>query len=87
MGNSQTMKDTTPEMEEMYYKKIMSFSPQERLMMACDMYTTAKKLVISSLPKDLTEAEKRVEVFLRFYGNDFSEEEKAKRIEYLKKDL
>ena len=42
--------------------------------------------MLSSLYKDLSETEKNV-VFILSSGNDFTEEEKSKMIEYLKKEI
>ena len=41
---------------------------------------SAKKIVEYSLPKDLSELEKKIQMFLRFYGHEFSETEKNKII-------
>ncbi|HMW03675.1 MAG TPA: hypothetical protein PK079_25415 [Leptospiraceae bacterium] len=71
-------------MEKIYQDKIMSFSPIERFYMAFDMLDTAKALALASLPKDLSKEEVRVQMFLRFYGNDFSEIEKEKIISHLR---
>ena len=35
------LKDTTPEAEAEYSRRIMAKSPEERLIMACDMFSTA----------------------------------------------
>jgi hypothetical protein len=79
------MKDTSLEMENIYFQKIMSFTQEERFLMAVDMFDTAKSLVIASLPKSLSKIEIKVQTFLRFYGNDFSEEEKEKIVNHLRR--
>jgi len=79
------VKDTSSEMEEIHFKKMMSFTPEERFLMAVDMYDTAKAFVEASLPKSLSKTEIKVQTFLRFYGNDFSEIQKEKIINHLRK--
>lgn len=79
------MKDTSLEMEDFHFKKMMSFAPEERFKMAVDMFDTAKAFVEASLPKSLSKTEIKIQTFLRFYGNDFSELEKEKIINHFKK--
>jgi hypothetical protein len=53
-------------------------SPQERLRMASSMFDAGRKLVEAGLRNengDLTEAQMRARMFVRIYGEDFSEEE------------
>ena len=66
------MDDTPKEFQEKYRQMIMRKSGEERLMMGDSMFVTARTLVLASLDPSLTEDEKRRELFLRFYGNDFS---------------
>ena len=61
----------------------MKMTGEERVMIAASMYDTAREIVLSSLPPNLTEKEKRVQLFLRFYGHEFSAEEKEKIISHL----
>ena len=72
------MNDTTPEIEsrldEIYERK----SGEEKLLICLKMFETAREIVISSLPKNISERELQKKIFLRFYGNDFSENEKVK---------
>jgi len=72
------MNDTTPEIEsrldEIYERK----SGEEELLICLKMFETAREIVISSLPKNISERELQKKIFLRFYGNDFSENEKVK---------
>jgi len=43
--------------------------------MGLRIFETARGIVLSSFSSDLSENEIRKELFLRFYGNDFSQEE------------
>jgi len=78
--------DTTPEMAELYHRLLMELPPARRLAMACDMFTTAKAFARAGLLRDgpLPESEVRCRMFLHFYGNDFSEEEKAKILAHIR---
>lgn len=73
------MNDTTPEIESIYRNMLMKKSGQERLMMGCSMFDTARKQALAGIAAKmpgLSEAEIRKELFLRFYGMEFSKEEK-----------
>ena len=75
------MNDTHPEMAVRFRELMMSRTGQERLLMGCSMYDTAKEIVRSSIYNNnpgITEADMRREVFLRFYGQEFSRAEREK---------
>ena len=68
------MKDTSPEMENVYRKLLMSKSGSDRLRMASDMFDTARILVRSSLKKqNLSDKELAWQSFLRMYKRDFDQ--------------
>ncbi|HNI89351.1 MAG TPA: hypothetical protein PKX55_14425 [Leptospiraceae bacterium] len=81
------MNDTSPEIESMLRKKYMSLSGWERVQIGSSMFDAAKKIVEYSLPKNLSEKEKKIQMFLRFYGHEFSEVEKQKIIERITLNL
>jgi len=64
------MFDTHPEIAVRYRELMMRKSGQQRLVMGCSMYDTAKEIV-------------RSEIFLRFYGQEFSEADRKKLISAL----
>jgi len=75
------MNDTHPEMAVRFRELMMSKTGQERLLMGCSMYDTAKEIVCSSIYNNnpgITKADMRREVFLRFYGQEFSRAEREK---------
>jgi hypothetical protein len=78
------MNDTSPEIEKMVRLKYMSLSGFERVQIGSSMFESAKKIVESSLPKELPPVEKKIQMFLRFYGHEFSEVEKNKIINRLR---
>ncbi len=46
------MSDTSPKIEQLYNKMLLSKSPSERLRMTSRMYDSAKKLAISGLLRE-----------------------------------
>lgn len=74
------MNDTHPEIEKKYREMLMSLSREERMKMAFSMFDAAKKIIYASLPENMDEIEKKVQLFLRIYGNDFDDVQKQKII-------
>lgn len=72
------MIDTTTEAEKIQSELFDKMTGEERMKIASDMFDTARTLVLASLDKNLNDTEKRKALFLRFYGNDFSINEKEK---------
>lgn len=77
------MNDTSEIIREKLAIEYSLRSGEEKLLMALSMFETAREMIIASLPKDISESELRKELFLRFYGNDFDDEEKARIIKRL----
>ena len=65
------MDDTPEAVKELYRSMLMARTPSERARMASDMHAVAKRIVLSSLPKGLSEGERMRQLFLRFYEDDF----------------
>ena len=75
------MNDTHPEIAVRFRNLIMSKTGQERLLMGCSMFDTAKEIVRSSIFNNhpgISETEMRKKLFLRFYGREFSRVEREK---------
>ena len=72
------MIDTAPEIQDKIDDIYKNKCGEEKLLIALNMFETARELVISSLPNNLSEKELRKALFLRFYGNDFSTNEKER---------
>jgi hypothetical protein len=68
MGGMQTMTDTPPEIEEMVRVRLMALSGAERFRMGAQMFEAARRMVLASLPPDLTAAERKRRLFERLYG-------------------
>ncbi len=63
-----SVKDTPPEVNALYFRKIMALSESERFLMGMSMLSTARALVWSGIPQGLTESERRRAFYERFYG-------------------
>lgn len=71
------MKDTTPEIESLFNQMMMNKTGQERLKMGFSMFEMARKQVLASILNQNPNAdpkEIRKQLFLRFYGQDFTPE-------------
>ncbi len=80
------MNDTSPEMENHFRKMMMGKSGEERLKMGFSMFDFARKQIIASIKiknpdADINEINK--EIFIRFYGHEFSPEEQEKILKNL----
>ena len=75
------MNDTSPEMEKMQFEMMMKFSSDKRIRLGCEMFMAARALIISSLPKDLSEKEFKKQLYFCTYGEhlpkDFFKDEDA----------
>ncbi|MDP8262792.1 MAG: hypothetical protein P9M13_05760 [Candidatus Ancaeobacter aquaticus] len=81
------MKDTSDAIAVRFQDMIMRRNPAERLLMGCSMYDTAKQIVKSSIlnqNQGITPQKLKEEIFLRFYGMEFSESEKKKILSALR---
>ena len=75
------MNDTSESVERKFNEMLNARSPQERLVMTCRMFGTAKALVRAGLLHEygvLESGELRRRMFLRLYSEDFDEDESQK---------
>ncbi len=70
------MTDTSPEIAEMVRARLMELSGAERFLMGVRMFDAARRMVIASLPDDLTETERKRQLFQRIYGESLPNETK-----------
>ncbi len=77
------MNDTSPDSARLYREMLMSRSGAERLRMGGDLFMAARFLALAGLraesPDDLP-----ARLFLRFYGRDFSSEQRAAIVERIR---
>ena len=67
------MTDTTPEIERMVRERIMSLSGAARMRMGAEMFAAAQRMVLASLPADLSDIERKRRLFERVYGDSLPE--------------
>jgi len=67
------MSDTSPKIEAMIRKRYEQMTPDERVRIAAGMFETARAIVISSLPPNLSRREQRLAVARRFYAGELPE--------------
>lgn len=78
------MNDTDPMIQKMLDERYQKMTGEERLKIGFSMYDTARAIVLSSLPQDLSTEDRAVQLFLRFYEHDFSSEEREKIVEAIR---
>jgi hypothetical protein len=78
------MKDTSPDVEQKYYERLMARSNEERFRMGISMCQSARKIVWASLSDDLNLTERRVQFFLRCYGREFDPDERARIVDHIR---
>ena len=66
------MTDTAPEIERIMRDKLMARSGEERFLMGAQMFESAREMVKASLPRGLSEAEQRRQLFKRLYGKELN---------------
>ena len=84
------MNDTHPDVAIRFRELMMSKTGEQRLLMGCSMYDTAKQIVRSAIYNSrpgITETEMKKEIFLRFYGPEFSQAERDKFFSALASDI
>lgn len=62
------MTDTSPEIAEMVRARLMAKSGSERFRMGVESFEAAKRMILASLPADLSESERKRRLFERIYG-------------------
>ena len=66
------MTDTAPEIERIMRDKLMARSGEERFLMGAQMFESAREMVKASLPRGLSEADERRQLFKRLYGKELN---------------
>ena len=66
------MSDTSPSIDALMRDLYAAKSGSERALMALQMFETAQRIVLSSLPPGLSERESRRELCRRFYGEELA---------------
>lgn len=64
------MNDTPPEVERLFRDRLMACSGAERMAMGSRMFDVARKMILASLPPNLSEVEKKILLCQRLYGDE-----------------
>jgi hypothetical protein len=67
------MNDTSPTVAHLVEQRYASMAPEERMRIAAAMYETARAIVASSLPSELTSQQRRYAIAKRLYGDELPE--------------
>ena len=67
------MNDTSPRIEVMIRERYKQMTPDERVRIAASMFETARAIVLSSLPPNLSRREQRLALARRFYAGELPE--------------
>jgi hypothetical protein len=65
--------DTSPEMEKIVTERYRQMSPDQRMRIASSMFETARKIVESSLPADMSRKARRLAWARRLYEGELPE--------------
>ncbi|MCU1290628.1 MAG: hypothetical protein JWN60_2857 [Acidobacteria bacterium] len=68
------MEDTTPEIKRKFYEILMSRTEEERFLMCAEMYESAREIIVSEMPKDLTENDCKKYVYEKIHHETFPNE-------------
>jgi hypothetical protein len=66
------MQDTTSEFQRFVDEQYRRLTPGERVRLCTEMFDAARILAESSLPRDLSEYERKRRITERFYGSEFA---------------
>ena len=67
------MNDTSPKVAAMVAEHYRKMTPEERMRIASSMFDTARAIVESSLPPNLSRRERRLAYARRMYGTELPE--------------
>lgn len=68
------MNDTPKEIRRLQFEMMKKLSPNRRIELACEMFQTAREMIIASLPKNLSEQEFKKQLYFRTYGEHLPED-------------
>ena len=68
------MNDTSPEIARMVRERMMGLSGERRFLMGVAMFDAARRMILASLPAELSEAERRRQLYWRTYGEKLPDE-------------
>jgi hypothetical protein len=70
--------DTPPELNAYLFEQVMRKSGSERIMIGCKMTDSARELVWSGIPPNLSKSERKQIFLQRFYGESLFEPSRSR---------
>lgn len=68
------MSDTPADMRRLQFEMMRKLSSRRRIELACEMFQTAREMIIASLPAGLSEREFKRQLYFRTYGEHLPED-------------
>ena len=68
------MNDTPADIQRIQFEMMRKLSSNQRIELACEMFQTARELIIASIPKNLSEQEFKKQLYFRTYGEHLPED-------------
>ncbi len=68
------MNDTTNDIRRIQFEMMKKLSSNRRIEFACEMFQTAREIIIASMPKNLSEKELKKQLYFRTYGEHLPED-------------
>ena len=68
------MNDTSKEIEKIQFDLMLKMTPDQRIAMGCEMFEAAREAFLNSLPKDLSEEERKKRLYFKVYGEHLPED-------------
>jgi len=65
------MEDTTLEVKRKFYEMLMSRTEEERFVMCAEMFESAKEIIVSEMPENLAESERKNFIYSKIYQEVF----------------
>jgi hypothetical protein len=62
------MNDTTVDIKRIQFEMMKKLSANQRIIFACEMFQTAREIIIKSLSPNLTDKEFKQQLYFRTYG-------------------
>ena len=77
------LNDTHPEIEKKLRELYLKLTPEEKFKKMLSLCQTAREIVLSQMPQDISPEERRKKLFIAYYKQDFSEEKFEKILKSL----
>lgn len=68
------MEDTPREIRQKFREILLSKTEEERILMCAEMFDSAREIAVSTMPDDLSEAEKKRYIYRKVSGEDLPED-------------